>query len=262
MNADDRDDINRIYSEIARKETGGHRRIFISLIKPSLTVFRGLRMFFGGRERQIYGSIERYVSLVLEAVREVQKLYDIVDTNDISGVDLVYSEIDRKETEADELRRMLSEEISQGSFFSHLREDLLNLLEEIDNIADSAKDAVKTLIEAEVSWELLRYLFSQPEMREYINICVEITVKLAEAIKVLKLSGLKAIPILREIEDLEEKADEVKSILTRKVLSQAGKFDLLSILQVKEMLYLLDNLCDSAEDSSDKILLIIAKGYS
>ena len=218
-------------------------------------------MLFGRREEQVYRSIEEYIALVLEAAEGIRALREAVKVGEYGKVQLVYSEIDAKETEADELRRRLSESLSQGSFFSHLREDLLSLVEEIDNIADSAKDAVKTLMEMEPDWNLVKFLFEQPEMDEYVDLCVEIVEKLAEAVKALKVGGPKVTPLLHEIEEIEERADEVRSVLTRKVLGEAKKYDVLNVLQVKEMLYLLDNLCDSAEDSSDRILMIIAKGY-
>jgi len=218
-------------------------------------------MLFGRREEQVYRSIEEYIALVLEAAEGIRALREAVKVGEYGKVQLVYSEIDAKETEADELRRRLSESLSQGSFFSHLREDLLSLVEEIDNIADSAKDAVKTLMEMEPDWNLVKFLFEQPEMDEYVDLCVEIVEKLAEAVKALKVGGPKVTSLLHEIEEIEERADEVRSVLTRKVLGEAKKYDVLNVLQVKEMLYLLDNLCDSAEDSSDRILMIIAKGY-
>lgn len=224
-------------------------------------VLKRLRSFLGGREEEVYNAIEDYVWLVLEAVKGVRKLFEAIRAGDYGRLGEIYSEIDSYETRADELRRKLSESISQGSFFSHLREDLLNLVEEIDNIADSAKDAVKVLTDFKPDWNFVKLMFEQSEMKEYVGICVEIVERLAEAINALKTDGVSVTPILREIEDMEERADEVRSSLVKKVLKEAGNYDLLNILQFKEMLYLLDNVCDSAEDSSDIILLIIAKGY-
>jgi len=62
---------------------------------------------------------------------------------DISNI---YNNIDTLETEADNMRRITSEVLCKGTYFTHIKEDSLNLVEEIDNTADYIKDPVKQLI--------------------------------------------------------------------------------------------------------------------
>jgi uncharacterized protein Yka (UPF0111/DUF47 family) len=60
----------------------------------------------------------------------------------LGDISNIYNNIDTPETEADNMRRILSEELCKGTYFTHIREDLLNLVEEIDNIADYTKGSV------------------------------------------------------------------------------------------------------------------------
>lgn len=214
------------------------------------------------REEKLFDSIEKYVETVVEAVKGFEEMLEAVKRGRMGRISEIYREIDARETEADEIRRTISEELSKGTFFSHLKEDFLNLVEEVDNLADWTKDAAKILVETTPSWDILHFVFNLPEMERYVNLCVKASEKLLKAVKTLRRAGRETVPILHEIEDLEEAADEVKIDLTRSLLREAKRFDVLDVIQVKEMIYLLDNVCDSAEDASDIILLIIAKAWS
>ena len=220
-----------------------------------------LGSLFKRREEKVFTAIEDYAKVVKKTVESFERLSEAVKDGEFHRLKEIYEEIDRDETDADGIRRNLSEELCRGTFFAHLREDLLNLLERIDDIADWAKDAAKIIVETSPQWEILYFVFNLPEMDKYVRASVEIAEKLINALRVLREEGRKVTPLLHEIEDIEEEADELKMTVTKKLLREAYRFNIIDVLQVKEMIYLLDNVFDSAEDASDIILLMVAKGY-
>src|SRR5437870_7574618 len=72
------------------------------------------------------------------------------------------------ETKADTIHRDLSLRVANGAFFGGVREDILALLEKIDDIADSAKDASRLLnVEVGANGSAIELLRSD-EMRLFI----------------------------------------------------------------------------------------------
>ncbi|MEN2973988.1 MAG: DUF47 family protein [Candidatus Caldarchaeales archaeon] len=219
------------------------------------------RSLFYRREKKIMDFIEEYIEKVVDTVRYLRVVSELVKSEKMGDAARLYNFIDLLESEADNMRRKISEELCKGAFFAHLREDLLNLVEEIDDIADSAKYFVKQFVETTPSWDLLYFVFNIPEMDRYIQSCIEASEKLLHSFRVFREDVEQAKPILREIEDIEEEADELKTSLIKNILREADRFRIIDVILVKEMISMMDNICDSAEDASDILFQIIAEGY-
>ncbi len=222
--------------------------------------FRFIELFYG-REKKAIDSIEEYLVKIADTVKYLEDVSNAIKNGRVGEIDKIYEKIDALETEADNMRRMISEELCRGTFFAHLREDLLNLIEEIDNIADYTKDSVKQLMMTAPSYDLLYFMFSIPEMDKYINSCIDASRKLLESFRKFKHDVEKAKSLLQEIEDIEEEADELKTTIIKAIFREADRFRVLDIMQVKEMIDIMDNICDSAEDASDILFQIIAQRY-
>ena len=63
-----------------------------------------------------------------------------------------------------------------------------------------------------------------------------------------------------EVEEYEESADVIKEAL----MEQIFKLDVpvLSVLQLKEFVSMVDNVSDCAEDGADVLYILVSKGYS
>lgn len=214
---------------------------------------------FYRREKKVIDSIEEYLGKVINTVKYLEDLSKAIKNGRPSEIDKIYRCVDALETEADNIRRTISEELSRGTFYAHLREDLLDLVEEIDNIADYTKDSIKQIIITTPSWDLLYFTFIIPEMDKYIQSCIDASGKLLESFREFKQDMEKAKPLLQEIENIEEEADELKTMIIKTIFREAGRFQVLDVMQVKEMIDIMDNICDSAEDASDILYQIIAQ---
>lgn len=221
----------------------------------------GFSSLFYRREKRVMEMVENYIEKVTDAVKHLEELSEAVKSGRFERLAKIYSSVDLLESEADDMRRRISEELCRGVFFGRLREDLLDLLDEIDNIADYAKDAIKQLVETTPSWDLLHFTFSLPEMDRYIRSCVMASEKLLQSFRVFRSDVEKARPLLREIERLEEEADDLRMSILKTVLSEGDNYRVIDLILVKEMIGMMDNICDSAEDASDILFQIIAGGY-
>ncbi len=213
------------------------------------------------KEKKAIDSIEEYIKKIVATVKCLLEVSNSIKNGRFGDIQRIYNNIDILETEADKMRRIISEELCKGTYFAHLREDLLNLVEEIDDIADYTKDAIKQLVITTPSWDLLYFTFSIVEMDRYIQSCIKASEKLLESFRIFKQDMEKAKPILQEIEEIEEEADELKTLIIKSIFREADRFKMLDVMQVKEMIDIMDNICDSAEDASDIMFQIIAQRY-
>jgi predicted phosphate transport protein (TIGR00153 family) len=210
---------------------------------------------FAKKEKEILQGIELHVSKVEEAVNYLTELVKGGDENRIVEKVLV------AETEADEIHRQLSLKIAEGAFFGGIREDILNLMEEIDNIADSAKDSARFIhMRGQMSKQALEFLSSET-MSSFVEELKESVKSLSELIRSLEVSKREALSKIHKVEENEERADTLKDMLFRQLFSISSAMDPLTVIQLRDFIFSSDNIADSAEDASDVILVMIAKGY-
>ena len=65
-----------------------------------------------------------------------------------------------------------------------------------------------------------------------------------------------------QVERREEEADEIRNSILENLLRNEIKADPLDIVMLREFLEIADDVADNAEDGSDALLALIAKGYT
>jgi predicted phosphate transport protein (TIGR00153 family) len=99
----------------------------------------------GKKERAIFDGILQHIDIVSRTVDAFAASVEKVGKGDLASAEELARSVFEGETAADTIHRELSLKVAQGAFFGGVREDILNLLEKIDDIADSAKDATRFL---------------------------------------------------------------------------------------------------------------------
>ncbi|MEM3437888.1 MAG: DUF47 family protein [Nitrososphaerales archaeon] len=223
-----------------------------------------VRRFFSLRrkEEEVFNLIDKQLSLTIEIVDHLGTSLKCLKMLDFESFKRNYSEVDHLEKNVDDIHRKIVEEICKGAFFGGIRDDLLNLLEKIDNIADSAKDSLKILILRRPEDEIVKYVFEDSELMDFFLNCLMAVKELKEVVKRLEKGKKFVFELISTVEDYEEKADELKGRVLNRLFDKAENFNILSVIQFKDFINIVDNIADNAEDASDIVLILIAKGYS
>jgi predicted phosphate transport protein (TIGR00153 family) len=213
------------------------------------------------RESDIVDGIQRHIAIVKQAVDNFANLVGAVARGATSDSALYFEGVIACEKEADEVHRMLSTEIAEGAFFGGVREDILELLEMIDNIADSAKDASRFL---ETQWRLDAFALSllrSEQMTQFVANLRKAVYSLGELVAAFKSSRKEVLAKVHDVEDLEEAADSNKDQLIRQLFQSAEHPDPITVIQMRDFMFVADDIADNAEDASDVVLVLLAKGY-
>jgi predicted phosphate transport protein (TIGR00153 family) len=217
--------------------------------------------FFSRGEREIIGKVVRNLDVSIDAARHLLKLVSSLQKYDYDDVNTEYGIIADLEEKGDELHRTLVREIATGSFFGGIREDFLNLLERIDSIADESKDAGKIFHLRRIPKKTVDYLF-RGDVTSFIATCVKTAELLRESILALEKDKGEVLTLVERVEQAEEEADTIRYGILETLLKNEIGGDVLDIIMLKDFLNTADSIADNAENGSDVLQILIAKGYS
>jgi len=217
---------------------------------------------FGRREGAIVRDLLENLRLVRRTEQELPGLVQGVADKDEASCKAKRDWIFDQESKADAVHRDLSTQIAEGAFFGGVREDMLNLLDKIDNIADKTKDAAQLITLAEISDAKAIAVLRSDDMREFLSNLDKAVEALQHLIEAFEIDRKTILERVHVVEGFEEAADASKhNMLVTLFDKSAGPMDPVTLLLVRDFLFCADDIADNAEDASDVVLVLIAKGY-
>lgn len=163
--------------------------------------------------------------------------------------------LQRKEQEADSLRRRIIEELARGELPADERVGLMRLCRQIDWIADWAHEAGRVLVLFDLS-TLPRKV--QDVIVEMCEALIECSAKVAESVaKLLDGEIDQSLQAADGVERVEERIDDLYQ-KARGNLSdmKTERLSVGSIVLLSEFLEAIENTSDRCEDSCDQVRLM------
>ena len=214
----------------------------------------------GKKEKTIFDGMLRLLDTVSEGVEAFEASVLAFASGDGRAQELVGKVFDA-ETKADGIHRELSLKVAEGAFFGGVREDILNLMERIDDIADSAKDAARFLSDDSRLGAESKSVLASDSMKLFLADLKATVNALKDLVKAMKVGRKAALAIIERVEDFEEEADGHKDALLKQLFRQAETMNSVSVIQLRDFTFVADDIADNAEDAGDVILVLLAKGY-
>jgi predicted phosphate transport protein (TIGR00153 family) len=215
----------------------------------------------GRKERRVLDLISDHFDVVIRTVEQLQAVLESAKTGQWQTVQDMTDKVAELETLADGLHRDAVVAVSQGAFFSGTREDFLELMEKNDEIADAAQNAARILAETPIDQQSFLILYNEQEAT-----LGDLFARLLTAVQLLKdsLSALEndaelAVSKSLLVERAEEEADEIKNHLMKHIFAHKSELQVLTLLQLRDLVLKLDDVADAAEDSSDIVISLVAK---
>ena len=224
-----------------------------------MSIWRGIQ-FIGKGDKQILRFYDDLLNYVLKQMDSLKRLVAYIAEGDWELASNEAKMIGTFESLADDLKQNASLKLCKGAFFSGLSQNFLELLERIDDMADAAKDAATSATQINLHSPVFHSLLKdQDSLYDMIDEVVESVKALGSAIQALSRGSDPVIEGILEVSKHEKLADGIKTGLIKSLYSRKSDIDLLTLLQIKELISSLDLIADAAEDSSDILLAIIAK---
>ncbi|MFP3162523.1 MAG: DUF47 family protein [Acidianus hospitalis] len=134
------------------------------------------------------------------------------------------------------------------AFLPDFKESMLTLTQSLYEIMKSIKDAGRAITSRKPDEKLCTTL--QSNFVSYLSLIQDGAEKLVLMISLLKRDIKEAIRIGKEIQLIERNGDEIKDLMIQRLYENEKESDIISILQLKDVITFLDDILDGMEDST------------
>jgi len=191
-----------------------------------------------------------HVDVTLHAF--AQSLNAYLRDGDVETADKFALETHRAEGRADDARRRIETQLLSGSLLPTSRRDILQIIEQVDRLANAAEEVLDVLLlqRVRVPEEIL------PEITEIGVQTDNVFAEVKGAVSGLFRKVDEALEHTKAIEHLEGEVDHLERKATKRLFEL--DIELARKLQVSGFIQRLVRLSDRAEDLSDLIELIVA----
>lgn len=199
-------------------------------------------------KRRALNVCKEHLRKVLGVIRKIPQLFDYFATGDDVGAKRVFEEIRQGEEEVITARRFVSKELAEIGAILMSREDFLRFTNLTSEIADFSEGVAFQIVAImEHNWKVPREI--KEDLLKLSSAVLDTVLRLRETLMVLSYGSTKTNEKAKSVEIAERVVDDLYRELQIKLLS--SKIDLPVLLLLRDILQLLENLADKAEDAAD-----------
>lgn len=204
-------------------------------------------------KRRALNACQDNLRKVVDVSRKIPQLVEFFASGDKTAVRKLFTEIKAGEEEVIKARRMVSQELAEIGAILYAREDFLRFTNLSSEIADFSEGIAYYLLEImEHNWTIPSDI--KKDLLKLSLAALDATLKLRETLMVLNYGSQKTLERAKDVEIAERIVDDQYRALTIKVLS--SKLDTPVLLLLRDVLQLLENSADKAEDAADAARMV------
>jgi len=199
-------------------------------------------------KRRALNACQDNLRKVVDVSRKIPQLAEHFASGDKENARKLLTEIRAGEEEVVKSRRMVSQELAEIGAILISREDFLRFTNLSSEIADFSEGIAFYLVEIiDHNWVIPSEI--KKDLLKLSSAVLDAVLKLRETMMVLNYGSQKTLERAKDVEIAERIVDDLYRTLTIKVLS--SKLDTPVLLLVRDILQLLENSADKAEDAAD-----------
>ena len=204
-------------------------------------------------KRKALSACQDNLRKVLDVTRKIPQMTEHFSKGDKESARQLFSEIKKGEEEVIKARQMVSQELAEIGAILISREDFLRFTNLSSEIADFSEGIAFYLVEImEHNWNVPSDI--RKDLQKLADAVLDTVLKLRETMMVLSYGSAKTLEKAKDVEIAERIVDDCYRALAIKVLS--SKLDLPALFLLKDVLQLLENSADKAEDAADAARVI------
>lgn len=199
-------------------------------------------------KRRALNVCQDHLRKVLDLTRKVPQMIDYFMKNDKDGATQLFNEVTGSEAEVDKARRLVSQELAEIGAILLSREDFLRFTNVTSEIADFSEGIAFRLVEImQHNWNVPMDI--KKDLLKLSEAVFETVLKLREMVMALNYGSTKTMEKARDVEVAEQNVDVLYRELEIKLLG--SKVDFPALILLRDVLQLLEDSADKAEDASD-----------
>jgi uncharacterized protein len=199
-------------------------------------------------KRRALNACQDNLRKVVDVSRKIPQLVEYFASGDKENARKLFSEVRTGEEEVVKARQMVSQELAEIGAILIAREDFLRFTNLSSEIADFSEGIAYYLVEImEHNWVISPDI--KKDLLKLSSAVLDSVLKLRETMMVLNYGSQKTLERAKDVEIAERIVDDQYRALTIKVLS--SKLDVPVLMLLRDVLQLLENSADKAEDAAD-----------
>jgi predicted phosphate transport protein (TIGR00153 family) len=201
--------------------------------------------------------VEQHLDLTQNAAISLHTMVEVASDSNQEKGSAVFTNISRYEREADELRRKMVRELTEGEMYPEERDDLMELVRAVDQIADWSKEAGRILrtIPFEKTPDSIKT--ATLNMAKANVDCVDV---LKQSINALPKNPSRALTLADEVEMLEETIDDLYGEVRLHFANEEFPgFSMGSLILMNEFFDAIETAADWCENTADIVRAIAVR---
>jgi len=204
-------------------------------------------------KRKALSACQDNLRKVLEVTRKIPQMAEHFSKGDKESAQALFIQIKKNEEEVIKARQLVSQELAEIGAILLSREDFLRFTNLTSEIADFCEGIAFYLVEImEHNWSVPADI--RKDLQKLADAVLDTVLKLRETMMVLSYGSSKTLEKAKDVEIAERIVDDHYRMLAIKVLS--SKIDLPALFILRDVLQLLENAADKAEDAADAARVI------
>lgn len=211
------------------------------------------KWFAERRKSKVLDMAYRQMTLAIDTVTELEKAMVAASKGAAADAKKGIERLFVVETEIDDLRRTVFEELTRGSLPPKDREDIMHLVKRLDVMADHVKDSGRSLL-----------LLAEVQMpKDVWGELVAMTRDLVEESRALRASieklGVDAVEVRAlslKVDEAETRIDEHYMKTKELILKHGRDMDAATLLILRDLLQSLEEVADSCDDTADYVRIL------
>lgn len=196
--------------------------------------------------------LKKHSEKVHECIKLLQELFECVGSGNTERQKQISEQIFKLETEADKLRNYINEQLSKTAIIPMRKDDMLNILENQDSLADCAEEIAAVLSYRDMQLPDLLMHEIKKYLEKVLNNCIlaEGIMSKLDLLEESSFGGRDALSVSKLITELNEREDEIKPYqieLTRKILNANPPINPIEAILWVQVIALLASLSKHAE---------------
>jgi len=211
------------------------------------------RWFEKRRVNKVLEIAYRQMAVALDTVNDLEKALEAAVEEDKKSAERIIGRLFKAEEEVDDLRRTVFEELTKGKLPPRDREDIMNLVKNLDKTADHVKDSARNvlvLLNLEIPKEIWK------AFHDMASGIVSTAAVLRESLKSLGEDNTRARAMSERVEEEENKVDKKYLNIKSLLLEYGRKLNPAALIILKDLLDSMEEATDRCADTGDYIRVL------
>ncbi|MEM0090998.1 MAG: DUF47 domain-containing protein [Saccharolobus sp.] len=206
------------------------------------------KLRLNNKEEEIFERLTYTTELIEEAIKILQSEVEAVRKGNYDQIPNHLIKIKSLHEKAGMLREEILSMLYGEAFLPDFKESMVMLTQSLFDTLSAVKDASRALGSRKINPKCMTALYDM--LNTYLALVSEASSKMHELSIRLGEDMEASLKIGREIQAMEREGDEIKDTLLQRLYEIEKEVDIISILQMKDIILFIDDILDSLEDAT------------